>query len=169
MTISAATSSVAASAKTSGASSIRRRLGTRPAWISSPSRRGESSSKNAGTERSRDVFWPAPILAARSGRERGEADVVPAAPVAGGRTEGREAKLAPVGRDADAVDPGATDDRDTPTTLGAGAQKRQRVVSDDDLISPRPLFQRAPKIVLLGREVDPGKEHLGDRNPRVGP
>ena len=56
----------------------------------------------------------APVLAPRRCERRGKADVVAAAPVAGRPAERREAGVAPVGRDADAVDPGAADDRDAP-------------------------------------------------------
>src|SRR5204863_7744113 len=51
------------------------------------------------------------VLAAGRRRDRRQADVIAAAPVAGHPTPRGVARLPSVGRDADAVDPSAADDR----------------------------------------------------------
>src|SRR6185312_369160 len=60
----------------------------------------------------------APVLAAGSSVHRGEAEVLPSAPVAGDLAERRKAGVPSVRRDADAVDAGAAGDGDAPAALG---------------------------------------------------
>ena len=99
-------------------------------WIASASSSGLERPKWAGTERSRLVLGPRPSSLRAARRDRRHADVIAAAPVACDLAERGEADLAAVGRDADAVDPGAADDGDAPAALGAGAQNGERVVAD---------------------------------------
>jgi hypothetical protein len=68
----------------------------------------------------------APVRAAGGSRQRGEADVVPATPVAGDRAEGRPAGDPPVRRDADPVDARAADDRDAPSHRPDRGRRRRR-------------------------------------------
>ena len=82
----------------------------------------------------------APVLAPGRSRDRGHADVVAATPVACDLAERGEAGLAAVGRDTDAVDPGAADDGDAPAALGAGAEHGERVVADE--VRSRPATRR---------------------------
>src|SRR5690349_16446794 len=81
---------------------------------------------------------PATILAPRRGPDPGKPDVVTAAPVAGDRTERREARVAAVRRDAEAVDAGAADDRDAPAALRPRAQDGEGVVSDAHVLRQLP-------------------------------
>ena len=100
-----------------------RRCAIRPAWISSASSLGESKPKWAGHSalQASSAARGRPRCA-RPPTRRLEADVVTAAPVARDRAERGEAHLPTVGRDPDAVDPGAAHDGDAPAALGAGAQ-----------------------------------------------
>src|SRR5436190_98406 len=102
------------------------------------------------------------ILATGRGGDRGEPDVVAAAPVAGDPAERGEASLPPVGGDADAVDPRAADNRDAPAAVGAGAQHGEGVVADRDALGEPPGGRGVPHRLLLGREVDPGEVELSD-------
>ncbi len=111
----------------------------------------------------------APVLAPGRRRDRRHADVVAATPVARDLAERGEADLAAVGRDADAVDPGAADDGDAPAALGAGAEDGEGVVADGDTVGPAALADDRVQRILLGREVDAGHAQdadLGDRPVR---
>ncbi len=105
---------------------------------------------------------PAPVLPARGRRERRVADVGASAPVAGDLPEGGEARVAAVGRDADAVDPGPADDGDAPAALGACPQDGEGVVVDDRALRPAARLDRLPQLLLLAREVDARHVQLGD-------
>src|SRR5205085_10136731 len=105
----------------------------------------------------------AAVFAPRRGEFGREADVVAAAPVAGDRAERGEPGVPAVGRDADAVDPGAADDRDAPAALGAGAQDSERVVADVRPLGPAAARDGGAELLLLAREVDAGHEELRDR------
>ena len=112
----------------------------------------------------------ASVLAAGRGRDRRQADVVAAAPVAGDRAERREARMPAVGRDADAVDPGSADDRDAPALLRSCAQDRERVVVDDRPRRPAPRSDRGVEVLDLRRKVEPGDQQLAElgHGPVVG-
>ena len=132
----------------------------RPAWISSASSLGEAKPKKAGTTRSRLVRGPRPSSLRAATKERLEADVVPAAPVARDHSERGEADAPSVGRDPDAVDAGAAHDRDSPPALVAGAKDGERVVADLDVVCPAARRDRCVHRVLLRGEVDPREEEL---------
>ena len=125
---------------------------TRPRWIASASSPGVAEPevrRHGALERGPR---PAAVLAARRRRQRGEPDVVAAAPVAGDRAERGEAHVAAVGADADAVDARAAHDRDAPAALGAGAQDRERVVADAQASAqPRRRPRRAARSSSTGR------------------
>ena len=108
----------------------------------------------------------AAVLAAHRRRQRGEADVVAAAPVAADRAERGEAHVAAVGADADAVDAGAAHHRDAPAALGAGAQDGERVVADAQALGPAAV-DRGVQPLLLDRQVEPGQQQVADRGARV--
>jgi HD-GYP domain-containing protein (c-di-GMP phosphodiesterase class II) len=72
----------------------------------------------------------APVLASRRSAERGQADVEASAPVTGDRAERRKAGVAPVGRDADAVDPGAAHDGHSPAAFRPRPEHGKSVVAD---------------------------------------
>src|SRR5436190_12328332 len=78
----------------------------------------------------------ASVLAARRGRQRGEADVVAPAPVACDRTQSWKADDTPCRRHADAVDAGSAGDGDAPAAFGARPQYGERVVLHDKARSP---------------------------------
>ena len=65
----------------------------RPKWIASASSLGEASPKCAGTARSSVVMRAAAVLAAGGCRDGRDAEVLPAAPVAGDRPERGEARV----------------------------------------------------------------------------
>ena len=96
----------------------------------------------------------ATVLAARRGEHRGQPQVVAAAPVARDLSKGGETRMSSVGRDTDAVDPGAARDRDAPASLGARAQDGEGVVADVDAASPAARLDGLAHRVLLGREVN---------------
>jgi hypothetical protein len=98
---------------------------------------------------------------------RAAAAIVAAAPVAGDVPERREPRLAPIGPDAQAVDPRAADDGHAPAAVGPGAQQRQRVVADDDVPRPPALLDALARGDDLAREVDPGQQEVGARDRRV--
>src|SRR5205807_2472589 len=102
------------------------------------------------------------VLAARRCGHPGEADVVAAAPVAGDRAECREAQMPSVRRDTEAVDPGATHDRDSPSSLGPGPQDGERVVPDRDLPREPPFAHGGMNVLFLSREVDACEQKLRD-------
>src|SRR5439155_21683753 len=91
----------------------------------------------------------AAVLASRGSRQGGHADVVAAAPVPCDFAEGEKAGVAPVRRDADAVDSGAAHDRDAPTALGAGAKDCERIVADGRSQRPAAPLDRLAELVLL--------------------
>ena len=97
---------------------------------------------------------PATVLAPRGREQGGVADVGAAAPVAGDLPQRREARVPPIRRDADAVDPRAADDRHAPAALGARAQHREGVVVDEDPLGPGPRLESFAQLALLAREVD---------------
>ena len=107
------------------------------------------------------------VLAAGRGADRGEPDVVAAAPVAGDRAQRGEAHLAAVAADADAVDAGAADDGDAPATGGARAQHGERVVPDDRPCRPPARRERARELLLLAREVDAREQEDADLRERL--
>src|SRR5207244_11947576 len=110
----------------------------------------------------------ASVLAASRSVDGLEADAGAAAPVAGDRSERGEARVAAVRRDADAVDAGAADDGDAPAAIGSGAQHGERVVGDRRTTGPARRVDRATDLLLLGRKVDAGEQHLRHlRDPSV--
>ena len=141
----------AASAKTTGASSVRALR--RPAEVD---RLGQLARRSRPEVRWNGVLErrlrAAAVLAARRGHQRGETDVVAAAPVAGDRPERGEAGVPSVRRDADAVDARAADDGHAPAVLSAGSQHRERVVVDDRARGPATRLGRPVQLVDLGRE-----------------
>ena len=79
-----------------------------------------------------------------------------------------EAHVAAVGRDADAVDPGAADDRDSPAALGARPQDGERVVADAGRVGPAALLDSVLQLLLLGGEVDARHAGAARRRPTAG-
>ena len=158
----------AASAKTTGGSSIdAAAAGSGRGGSPRPARSASRGRSAPGPRCSSAVFGPRPSSLRAAADTRGEADVVAAAPVAGDRAERGEARVPAVGRDADAVDPGAADDRDAPAALGPGAQDGEGVVADERPRSPsRARSTRLAQLVLLGREVDAGEQELRDLGDR---
>src|SRR4030095_15412156 len=88
--------------------------------------RGEAEVRGHGLLEAR--LPAASVLAPSSGRDRGAADIVTAAPVAGRPAERRKPRVPAVRGDADAVDPGPAYDSDPPAALGARTQAGERVV-----------------------------------------
>src|SRR5581483_8275622 len=108
----------------------------------------------------------APVLAPGRGEDGGEADVAPAAPVAGDRAERRKPRVAPVRRDADAVDARTAYDGDAPSLLGARAQDGEGVVLDERPRGPAAGVDQLLQMLLLRREVDAGEQDRGDLGHR---
>ena len=159
--MAAATPSWAASAKTTGATSIIRRWAIRPSVDLQGERARELEAEMARDGLLEARSRPSPVLAARCDVERLQADVVAAAPVAGDPAERREANAPPVGRDAHAVDARAAHDGDAPAPLGARPQDGERVVADLEVVGPPTRLEGRVEGVLLGREVHPGEEDVG--------
>ena len=135
-------------------------------WIASVSSCGVRQpevSRNGALE---GGLGAAAVLAAGRRRDRGHADVVASAPVAAELAERREPHLAPVRPDADAVDPGAADDRDAPAALGAGPQDGERVVGDRGRLGPAQSCDPLLEHLFLGGEVDPGHAEARDGGDR---
>ena len=109
----------------------------------------------------------APVLAPGCGADGGEADVVAAAPVTGDRAERREANLAAVAGDADAVDAGTADDCDAPAVRCPGAQDREGVVAHDGACRPAPGRERSGDLLLLARVVHAREQERAHRGGRV--
>ena len=107
---------------------------------------------------------PAPVLAARRRPHGCRADVLAAAPVAADVAERGKARLASVGREAEAVDAGAADDGDAPAAVGAGAEHGERVVRDLDAVGPAALLRARLHVAHLRGEVDAGEQQLGVRD-----
>ena len=143
--MSRAVSSTAAAVITIGASS------SRPAPRDSPlvdrasevERRGEV--EVCGHRLLEHGRRPTAVLAPGGGADRGEADVVPAAPVAGDVTECRKPHVPSVRRHADTVHAGATGDGDAPAALGACSQHGERVVPDARPSSAQPHVSNAAR------------------------
>ena len=140
----AATSSPAsASANTSGTSSSTRRWSIRSRNSASTRARAEAGRTSRGPAGS---GWsrPASVLAAQGGAHRGHADVAAAAPVAGQLPDRREAHLAAVGRDPDAVHAGPDHHAD-PQVRPLPARRRRNVVVQQHLAGPAAAGDRRPQ------------------------
>src|SRR4029079_16806104 len=109
----------------------------------------------------------APVLASRGGCDCREADVVPASPVPRDRTEGGKARMPAVRVDADAVDPGAADDRDAPAPLRTRAEHCEGVVPDMHVAGPASCGDCLLERMFLGGEVDAGDQQLGEVGDRT--
>ena len=118
---------------------------------------GVATPKCAGTSRSSTVRRPPAVLAPSGGADRGEPDVVAAAPVAGDVAERGEANVPPVRADTDAVHAGAAGDGDAPAALGARAEHGERVVADPRAVRP------ATRVELLARRRAPPPESRARR------
>ena len=135
-TISPATGSRSASASTTGASSTDAPCGIRRRWIASASSSGVVDAEVRRDEPLEARLRAAPVLAARRRGQRGEADVAAAAPVAGDLAERREARVASVRRDPDAVDAGTAGDCHAPAALRPGAEHGEGVVANRHAAGP---------------------------------
>ena len=134
--------------------------GSRPRWIWRASSQRRVQSEVSRHELLELRGGPAAVLASRCGGEPGLAHVVPAAPVAGGRPERREAHVPPVRRHADAVDAGAARDRNPPAALGPGAKNGERVVAD---------ARRGRPAARVERSVERAPPPPGSRRLRASP
>jgi hypothetical protein len=67
-----------------------------------------------------------------------------------------------VGRDSDAVDPGAAHDGHAPAALGSGPQDGEGVVVDEGALRPAARLDRLAQLLLVAREVDAGHVQLRD-------
>ncbi len=113
-TISRATASDSASARTIGATSTSRSVAD-PAEVDRLRELLGRLESEVGGDRCLEAGrLPAAVGPARRGRQSGRTNVVTSAPVSGDQPEGRESGLAPVGRDADAIDTGTADDGHPP-------------------------------------------------------
>src|SRR2546421_2853758 len=87
--------------------------------------------------------------------------MVPAAPVAGDLSQGREAGGAPVRRTPHAVDAGATHHGDRVGRRGSRAQQREEVVVHPVLVGPAGIADRLVEDVHLDGQVRTGDVDLG--------
>lgn len=96
------------------------------------------------------------------GRVQGrQADIGPAAPIAGDLAQGEEPRLAAIGITPQAVDAGPADHGDTPAAVGARTQERQRVVVDAEPVAPGRALEARPQGGELLGQVGAGEEDLG--------
>src|SRR5262249_40014115 len=107
------------------------------------------------------------VLAARSGPDGRQPEVVAAAPVAADLAERGKAHVLARRRDAHAVDSGAADDRDAPASLGAGAQDGEGAVAGAHAVRPPERADRYLEPPLLLREVEPCEEQHCDVRPHA--
>src|SRR5207237_8308366 len=94
-----------------------------------------------------------PILAAGRSRDGGEPDIRAATPVARDRSERGEARMAPVGRDPDAVDSRSAHHGNAPAAVSAGPEDGEGVVVDDRPSGPSSLLDSLTERALLARKV----------------
>ena len=127
---------------------------------------GCRSPKWAGTARSSDVRGPRPSSLRAAALTRGEPDVVAAAPVAGDRAERREAHLAAVRADADAVDAGAAHDRDAPAARRCRRGAPRTCRSRRSSVAAQPAGRRA---LRASSPSSAGKSTPASRNTPTSP
>src|SRR6266540_4675365 len=100
---------------------------------------------------------PAAVLAAQRGADSGHTDQVAASPVARERTEGGEARLGAVRRDAGAVHAGPDHHGNPPGALGPRTQHSEDVVAQEVLARPPAPGDLRRKDRVVGREVEAGQ------------
>ena len=129
---------------------------------------GAALAEPAGDQAGQGRRLPAAVLAAQGGADGGHAEVAAAAPVPRQLPDGREAHLAAVGGDPDAVHAGADHHPDPPGAVAPGPPDREHVVVQQRLAGPAPSGDRRPQGLVVGREVEAGQApdpDLGQRAP----